>query len=575
MASKSAVHALISKPRAQAAAQLNSAGKAVLWAGFLALAVAGPWLLSGYLFGTDWPGARHYPMPSAPNSSALVSVGLAAVAWAIGGEATGKIFVLGALLAAGALMYRASSDRGFIPRAAAAALYMTNPFVYDRLHYGQLFLLAGYATLPWVWLRTRELLLRPSARTSLWAAAAFTIVGIFSPHVLLMAALLAVCVYAAHVVSAKEKIDYLSRTGRWVLMATVVAAVASSYWLIPLIAGHGYEGGVIAGTGSGELNAYSVAPDRFVGLLPNLLGLYGSWVEKTGRFTSMKEFVPYWPLVLTVILVVDVIGAFTAFRQRATRLAPSVAGLLLVGAVAVVLEMGISEPITSGLVKWLDSHFVIYRGMRDAGKWGALLALVYSQLFGLGAAAILDWLKRTVTQPARAAWAEGAAAALLLVLPLYYGNGLLVGAHGEIKPSAYPAGWYSADRLLLSDPNPGRVLFLPWHNYMRYSFIQNQNQVVACPAPSFFSARILHSIDPEVPGIAPPVSSDQVAISSLIATGSTGNWARVLADLGVKYVLLAKELDWASYKYLDDQPGLQKVADLESIVLYRNTEATP
>jgi hypothetical protein len=39
--------------------------------------------------------------------------------------------------------------------------------------------------------------------------------------------------------------------------------------------------------------------------------------------------------------------------------------------------------------------------MRDAGKWAALLALVYSQLVGLGAVAILDWLRQRTQKTAR------------------------------------------------------------------------------------------------------------------------------------------------------------------------------
>jgi hypothetical protein len=459
-----------------------------------------------------------------------------------------------------------------LPRAAAATVYVVNPFVYGRLNYGQMFLLAAYATLPWAVIRLRRLLAEPGVKSSLGAAAAFFMLGVFSPHILLMAGLLAVALYVVCVVARKGKLAYLRKSGPWVSASIVAAAVASSYWLVPLIAGRGYAGTVISTTGSGELTAYAVVPDRSLGLVPNLLGLYGFWAENTGRFASMKAFVPFWPAILAALLVVCAIGAIAAFRQRNSGLAPWVAGLLIAGAVGFLLEMGVSNPLTSGVVTWLDVHIPIYRGMRDAGKWGALLALVYSQLSGLGTAAILTWLKKGVRSPLLSEWAGGFAAALLLALPLYYGNGLLFGAHGEIKPSAYPAGWYAADRLLVSDQMPGRGLFLPWHMYMRYSFVQNQNQVIACPAATFFSIPILSSGDPEVPGIMPALSPDQTAISSLVASGSTANWARVLADRGVKYVLLAKELDWENYKYLDQQAGLVRVADLGTMILYRNAD---
>jgi hypothetical protein len=575
MALTSSVRAPISRRVAGFQFVNSDRGLLVLWASFITLVVAAPWLLPGYLFGTDWPGVRHFVLPNSLDSSAPLQVALAAVAWVAGGEAAGKLLVLGSLFVAAALAYKALPDGGFLPRAAAATAYLVNPFVYGRLNYGQVYLLAAYATLPWALIWLRRLLIDPGAKTSWGTAAAFFLLGIFSPHVLLMAGLLAVALYVAFVAARKGKVAFLRQSGPWVLASIALAAVASSYWVVPLIAGRGYAGAVITTTGSGELTAYAVVPDRSLGLVPNLLGLYGFWAENTGRFASMKAFVPFWPAMLAALLVVCAIGAIAAFRQRSSWLSPWVAGLLLAGAVGFLLEMGVSNSLTSGVVTWLDVHFPIYRGMRDAGKWAALLALVYSQLTGLGVAAILVWLKKTVSNPVRAEWAGGFAAALLLALPLYYGNGLLFGAHGEIKPSQYPAGWYAADRVLVSDAHPGRTLFLPWHEYMTYSFIHNQNSVVAVPAPTFFSVPILASTNPEVAGIAPPAAADQVAVSALVDQGSKGAWAQVLRTLNVKYILVAKELDWQSYSYLDSQSGLTRVADLGPILVFRNNLVNP
>jgi hypothetical protein len=574
MALRSAVHALISRSRANPDGRPHARVAGLLWAGFLTMAVAGPWLLPGYLFGTDWPGPRHLAFPTDIDSLVLLRAGLAAVGWAIGGEAAGKLLVLGCLFAAGSLAFAALPEGGFVPRAAAAALYVVNPFVYGRLHYGQLFLLAAYAALPWVLLRFRRLLREPGLRSSLGAAAGFTLLGILSPHILLMAGLLAAILYVAHLIGAEGKLSYLRHSGGWVVFAPAVAALASIYWLIPLIAGRGAQGAIVSGTGLGDLRAYAAVPDRSLGLLPNLLGLYGFWAENSGRFASMKSFVPFWPVVLAAILLLAAIGAIAAFKQWSRQLAPWVAGLLVAGAIALVLEMGLSQPSTAGPVTWLDAHFVIYRGLRDAGKWAALLAVVYSQLVGLGAAATLDWLRTRIRDQRRNEWAIGVAAGLLLALPLFYGNGLLFGAHGEIKPSQYPAGWYQADRVLAADHNPGRTLVLPWHEYMSYSFIQNQNRVVAPPAPSFFSVPILASTNPEVPGVVPPGGPDQDAVSQLVGAGSNGQWSKVLFAQGVKYVLLARELDWSFYGYLDSQPGLVKVGDYGSIVLYRISAVT-
>jgi hypothetical protein len=317
--------------------------------------------------------------------------------------------------------------------------------------------------------------------------------------------------------------------------------------------------------------AFAAVPDQHLGLLPNLLGLYGFWAENAGRFTSMKSFVPAWPAILSVLLILCGIGALTAFRRRDELFAPWAAGLVAAAVVALILEIGVSHPSTAWLVRWLDANIPPYRGMRDAGKWAALLALVYSQLAALGAAAILAWIRTNRPGGARSEWIASIAVGCLLALPMYYGNGLLYGAHGEIKPSQYPASWYAADRVLASDSHPSRTLFLPWHEYMSFAFIRNQNTVVAPPGPTFFSVPIVVSADPEVLGISPPADPDQVAFTRLVKQGADGHWAEVLTAHDVKYVLLAHEVDWRNYTYLNQQSNLELVQDFGSIALYRNT----
>jgi hypothetical protein len=94
--------------------------------------------------------------------------------------------------------------------------------------------------------------------------------------------------------------------------------------------------------------------------------------------------------------------------------------------------------------------------------------------------------------------------------------------------------------------------------------------VIASPAPSFFSIPVVVSGDPEVPGVAANSGPDQAALGALVRAGGSGDWGQVLATVGSKYVLVAKEVDWRSYEYLDSQPDLVRVADLGSIVVYRN-----
>ena len=548
---------------------------AAAWAAFLMLIVAGPWLAGGYWFGTDWPGPRRFELPGELSSTAFPQVILAAVSTVLSTEFTGKVLVFGVLFLAGLLAYVAAPAEGFVARAAAAAVFVVNPFVYGRLQYGQLFLLAGYAVLPWATLRVRRLFEEQGPASAALAALGLGAIGVLSPHVFVMALMLTAVLFASHLFARRANSADIARMSLWLSAAVGAALLASAYWIVPLVSGNGAEAAITAATGNEALKAFAAVPDPQLGLVPNVLGLYGFWAEGVGRFTSMKAFVPIWPLALAALLVVCAIGAAAALTGRVDRLRVWVAALMVAGGIALVLEIGYSLPLTRDLIGWLDSAFVPYRGMRDAAKWAALLALLYSQLAALGVTAILGWLSRRPPASRRAGWINGLAAGALLALPLSYGNGLLYGMHGEVTPSPYPAGWYAADQRLAADSHPGRTLFLPWHEYMTYSFVHNQDAVIASPAPSFFSVPVLASVDPEVPGLAPTPTADQAAVRALVTSGAAGAWAEVLSAHGVKYLLLAREFDWKAYGYLDGEPGLTKVGDYGSIVLYRDIQAPP
>ncbi len=546
-----------------------------LWAGFLTVLVAAPWLAPGYIFGTDWPGPRRFDFPNVTSSSVVLQITLALADKVVTAELAAKFLILGSFFLAALTSYRALPLGTFAPRAVAAVLYTVNPFVYGRLQYGQLLVLAGYAVLPWVATRMRLLVLEPKVHTAVLAALALTVLSVLDLHLLVPAAALMGALSIIHAWAERRNPDFLVRLARQLGVTVAVTLVASAYWLIPLAMGRGPEAQVVSRIGQADIVAYSTATDPQFGLLPNVLGLYGFWGEDTGRFVSMKAFVPLWPMALAALLVLAAIGANAVLDSRPKiRFAgsrPSVLGLLLAGAVAVVLDIGIADPHVAPIVSWLDAVFPPYRGMRDAGKWAALLALVYAQLVPLGIIAILEWTNRRLSSDRLRTTGAAIVIGLALALPLYYGNGLLFGAHGQIQPSQYPAGWYAADRVLAADPHPGRALFLPWHLYQSLDFVRNANAIVAAPAASFFSVPVVSSQDPEVPGIPPPLDNpDQATVSRLVAAGDQADWASRLASRGIKYVLLARETDWRSYQFLDRQPNLALVGDYGSVLLYRN-----
>jgi hypothetical protein len=547
--------------------------KGILWSTGLTLVIVGPWLLPGFLFATDWTGPRHFGLPNTLSNDAPLRALLALAAHIVSAETVGKLLIVGTLLLAALGAYRAVPLDGFIPRAVASLVFTVNPFVYGRLHYGQLFLLAAYALLPWIAGSLRRFLVTPSPVRGLILAVWVVLVGGLDLHLFLAALVLCGVMAIVYAISARKDLKYLLRFGGSSLIALAAVAAGSAYWLIPFLTGSSPEARAVAGIGAGDIPAYQSVGDPKLGLLPNLLGLYGFWAENVGRFPSFKLFAPLWPIVLLVLLLIGIVGALRVlWRSSDDRwhgLRPWVIGLLIAGAIALVLDVGAADSRIGVLVSWLDRVFPPYRGMRDSGKWAAILALVYAQLVPLGVAALITDVNTRVDARIRDL-ALALAAGVALALPLYYGNGLLFGMHGQLRPSQYPPGWYQADRLLLADPNPGRAVFLPWHEYLAISFVDNTNKVIASPAPTFFSIPVVISPNPEIPGIAAPGDPVQVAVSGLVIAARAGDWAPILAMHYIKYVLVASEVDWRNYSYLAEERGLELVADYGSIVVYRN-----
>src|SRR5260370_36339568 len=104
----------------------------VVWVSFLTLLVVGPWLSSGYIFGTDFAGPRHYAFPNFPTSFAALQAALALAAAALPADVVGKVLIVSIFLTAGLCAYFSVPVCPFIGRAAGARVHMINAFVFCR-----------------------------------------------------------------------------------------------------------------------------------------------------------------------------------------------------------------------------------------------------------------------------------------------------------------------------------------------------------------------------------------------------------------------------------------------------------
>jgi hypothetical protein len=419
-------------------------------------------------------------------------------------------------------------------RLGAGLFYAVNPFVLDRLYAGQLGVLLGYALLPFAVTALLDAAQEPHrvGRAACWAGA----VVMMSVHF----AWILVPVIAAIALTRPHRVRASLRLGA----AALGAAAISSYVLVaPLLVG-AHPAGALA-----QLTAYRTRADPRVGLLANVAGLYGFF--RPGP-TEPKNLFSGWPAVLAALVLIIAVGYIAVLRDR-TRRRDGLA-ILTAGVAGYFLALGNQGP-TGGLFTFAYERVPGFVMMREPDKFAVLVALAYAYGFGWGIA----WL----TTRSRHKFAQVAPAALAIALPLAYTPNLLGGLGGQIKASEVPSSWSSASRLAGQDT----VLFLPWHEYFPTPF--TDHRVIANPAASYFAGTVLTSQNPG-PGYAFAAEDpEHLFLDKLLGPPiDLQRTGAALADLGVRFVALAKVADWRDFARVGDAPGIRLVYSSPSLDLF-------
>jgi hypothetical protein len=422
----------------------------------------------------------------------------------------------------------------------ATLLFVTNPFMYERVVAGQEFLVLGCCLLPMLLALLWEL---RSRREIVAIAGVLVAMAASSLHLVFIAGVL----FAGYLIA--EAIRRRWREVRALALVAGLASVGSLYWIVPAVRSWGRVS-VVPIT---DLSLFRSTSDATFGLWPNLAGLYGFW--RIG-WPLPKDGLAAWPLFLIAILLVGAVGLASALRDAERRrcLLP----LIVVGAVGLVLAAG-DQGFFGGVYGWTFRHLPEFRIMREPQKWLVLLALAYAVAFGEG----LDAIVRSVRQR----HVRAVAAVMVLAIPALYGFSSFWGSGGYVRPSSLPASWAEAD--VRMGAGPGLVVALPWHRYLPLPWAQDR--VVSNPMVSAFRRDVVVSDDPEFGGL-PAEGVDPLAdrIGAALDRGAGGQQvAGELRSLGVRYLALAKVDDWRNVAWLDDQDGIVVLERWNDLVVFR------
>jgi len=491
----------------------------------------------GYLLQIDIQfGPRAAPV--AHGITAPASALDAAAVWALGGELAGKLFAVGTLFLAGFAPMVLFRRAPWYAQGAAGFLGAMNPFVYDRLVEGQWYVLIATAGL-FLWLTAWEALQgQPALRPAVLLAFCGAAIVSFDPHV---AGPLVVLIISA---SLWTRIQRDPARLRWTATSIGLLLILLLPGIVAFFVGSspGDYANVRHFTGADFAFFRSTTSHDF-GLFANLVGLYGYWGERIGRFPLATGGQSWWPATTALLVATALLGGWLR-RDRAW--------LLICGAVGLGLSASTALPGGVSAAAWLAARAPIVGAYREPQKWSAvwLLALV---VLAVGAVESLASARR------RRSAATALAYALVLAALSPAGVSQIRSVSSIVSPVVYPRYWYATAGSLKHASRPGDVTaVLPWHLYQPLR--ATGGRLVADPAPVFFAGRLVVPHSPDIPGRSYDVLSpyDQIGL----VRGC--RLAALLHRLGIRFVLVLDAAEGArtvvdlrrcGYTLLDGRPG--------------------
>jgi len=536
--------------RGRAASQLTA--ESALLGLVVGVAVVAPWTTGGYLLLLDWvSGPQQAITPGLygldPNALDAMPFRLATqgVRELVGPRVTAWLVVFAYFpVAAGGASALAGGGRW--RRYPAAFVMVCNPFVFERVRAGHVTFLLSVSVLTWlfasaVYARRRG---KPfAARPAGWYALAMAI----GPH----GAFLGGVGLVAIALLPRPRVRDTFRTAVIVLSA----GLAYLYAAVVMISG-------VPTMRVTELDLEAYATHAGPGgLLPTVASLHGFW--RGGAGLPRDRLGPWLGLLVFAVLLATVVAGLVALCRRHAELGAPLVAITVVG---LLLGAGVDGP-AGAVYRFAFRVVPLFEAMREQQKWVALAMIAYAVAVGGAVEALVYAVRhhRLGRLPAFCGAAAVGAACLSLAPSLVWGLG------GSIPVVRYPASWYAADRIM--GEGTGKVLFLPWHGYQPFDF--TGGRTVATPAPAFFRRPVLSSDAVELGALRTnSISRRRAYVERLIADGgggprAGGRFGRLIAPLGVEYVLVAREREDAAYGWVPRQVDLRPVLRSDELDLYR------
>lgn len=423
----------------------------------------------------------------------------------------------------------------------AALFFVINPFVVERIYAGQLGVIYGYALLPILIKWSYEWISEDRPKVRQLALLLTLMVSIDVHYAWIGGVVIAVAVLLG---LGRSHAFHMS-----ILRLALLVILLNIYLLVPVL-GHPlpvnptYNGSMLA--------AFQTVPDKHLGLLLNVLGLYGFWRHMR---VSSKNLVSGWTFFLGAILILSGYGISQMWRdsRRFTRF------VLLISSLGYFLALGAQGPI-GGIFHWAYDYIPGFSMMREPEKFSGLVATAMSFFLGIGISTL--WRNQKSKSVSLAVIILG------IFVEVGYNPVIFWGLHGQVKTSSIPVGWSTVSRTVASAS--GYTLVLPWNMYLAFPF--TENRIIDNPAQAFLGPKVISGDNIQVGGVQTiSTSLRSTYIGRVIShLGQSSNVGELLAPLGVEYIVIFKAYATGNLEWVHTQRDLSTIYNSPSAIVLKN-----
>lgn len=454
-----------------------------------------------------------------------------------------------------------------------ALFALFNPFVYDRLMYGQVGVVCAYACLLFFTAYLFEFKNVLKNKTVYLAGLSAGLMVLSSPHFIFIITGISLPFIITHI---HDAFSCVNRADGRMKMRRLLLSIGACAGIIIIINGQWLLGEAVLGSKAGrqlkQINFDNFYTFRTVGsgsteVASNVLLMFGFWGEAQNRYVGLKSSSGVGGRSMIIFTPIILFGLYFFIKDRKKKgevLADIPLYLPVLFIISVILAMGVGSSITAIFTRWLFDTVPFYESMRDTTKWISLISVLY-----------VVWLSYGLSQIERYEYFSKKRLVVVILLSaaaILQAHFLLFGYFGQVRPTSYPREWFALDSYMQKiehDNCKQTTLFLPWHMYMSFSFT---GAIVGNPAQKFFTCPVLSGTNMEMGGLYDTsgsrdgqIISDWIKVKGDMKQSATG----AFISLPISYIILTKDVDWDKYRWLDLLPYIQLEKDFGSIVLFK------